>query len=169
MGDLLEPLLLGGLGKALIVVIPLLILVVLCRAQMLEQFGVELDRIGAVDPQIFSGDALEQVIKDLGVGPLLVGGKGKDPLNDLQVLFLGQSGGKGIPVAGLTLAGKGPQQVEPGLALFKGNGHTAFLLFYEYGKYVHLRGRLCATGAGLTPGAGCGGFLTLPAAFPAAA
>ena len=123
MGDLGEALLLGHVGEAGVVVLPLLVLVVLGGPQVLHQGGVEVHGIGAVDGDVLPGALLQVVVEGLGVGPLLVGGEGKDGLDDLQAVLLGQTGGEGIAVAGLALTGKGSEDVAFGLAVFKGNGH----------------------------------------------
>ena len=69
--------------------------------------------------QICSGPVLQGV-----VGLLLLGGEGKDPLQGVETLALGQPRGEGVAVAGLALPGKGTHQVQPGLAVGKGKGHT---------------------------------------------
>ena len=52
-------------------------------AQVLQGRGIEVDGIGAVNGDVLSGEGLKVVIKDFGVGPLLVGGEEKDLLDDL--------------------------------------------------------------------------------------
>ena len=64
------------------------------------------------------------------MGPLLVGGEGEHRLDHMQVLPLGQSGGKGVAVAGLALSRKGAQQVLMGLTLGKVDGHVRSLPFH---------------------------------------
>ena len=66
-----------------VVVLPLLVFVVLGGAQVLQGRGIEVDGIGAVNGDVLSGEGLKVVIKDFGVGPLLVGGEEKDLLDDL--------------------------------------------------------------------------------------
>ena len=60
-----------------------LVFVVLGGAQVLQGCGIEVDGIGAVNGDVLSREGLKVVIKDFGVGPLLVGGEEKDLLDDL--------------------------------------------------------------------------------------
>ena len=83
LANLGEALLHGNLGKTGIVVLPLLVFVVLGGAQVLQGCGIEVDGIGAVNGDVLSREGLKVVIKDFGVGPLLVGGEEKDLLDDL--------------------------------------------------------------------------------------
>ena len=123
VGDLGEALLLGHVGKAGVIVLKLLVLVVLGRPKMLQQRGVQVDGVAAVDGDVLPGELGKLVVENLGVGQLLVGGEGKHRLNDVQVVLFGHTGGEGVAVPGLALSGKGPEKVLLGLALSKFNGH----------------------------------------------
>ena len=90
---------------------------------MVQNVREQLHGVGAVHLERLAGHLLQQVVEHLGVGLLLVGGEGEHALQHVEVLLPGQPGGEGVAVAGLALAGEGPHQVEPGLALVKGNGH----------------------------------------------
>ena len=91
---------------------------------MLEHIGPQLHRVGAVNGDVLAGDGLELVVKNLGVGLLLHGGEGEHPFNHRELFLFGQTGGKGVAVPGLALPGEGAEQVDAGLALFKGNGQN---------------------------------------------
>ena len=123
VGNLREPLLLGGSGKARVVVVPLLVLIVLGRAKVVQNVGKQLYGVGAVHLKVLTGHLLQQVVEHLGVGPFLVRGEGEHALQYIQVLPSGQSGCEGVAVAGLTLAGKGPHEIESGFTLCKISGH----------------------------------------------
>ena len=97
----------GRSWKARVVVVPLLVLIVLGRAKVVQNVGKQLYGVGAVHLKVLTGHLLQQVVEHLGVGPFLVRGEGEHALQYIQVLPPGQSGCEGVAVAGLTLAGKG--------------------------------------------------------------
>lgn len=140
VGDLGEALLLGHMGKAGVVVLILLILVVLSGPEVLQHRGVEVQGVGAVNGHVLPGELGKLVVKYLGVAQLLAGGEGEHRLDDIEVIFLGQPGGEGVAVPGLALSGESAEQIFLGLALGKGNGHGDTLLMYG-GWVQHAQGQ----------------------------
>ena len=59
LGDLGKALLPGHIGKVGIVVLPLLVLVVLGGAQMLQHTGEDVHRVSAVDLDVLAGEGLQ--------------------------------------------------------------------------------------------------------------
>ncbi len=112
----------GGLGEAVVVVLPLLVLVVLGGAQVIQHPGADVHRVGAVHLDGLAGTVLQGGVELLGVDPLLLGGEEEHPLDDGQPRLVGHPGGDGVAVSGLALPGEGPHEIFPGLAAEKGLG-----------------------------------------------
>ena len=117
-----EILLHGGAGEGGVIVLPLLVLVVLGGAQVVQQVRVQVHGVGAVDLDRLAPQAVELLIKLLRMFLLLVRGEEEQGPDDLQAAFVGDARGEGVPVSGLALAGEGPHQVFFGLAVQKGIG-----------------------------------------------
>ena len=117
--DQIEALLVGNPGEFGVVVLKLLVLVVAGGAEQVQGLVRQVDGIIAVDGDVLPGGGQQQVVKYLGVGPLLVGGELEHPGGHLQLFLPGGGGGDGVAVAGLALPGEGAHQVFPGLALHK--------------------------------------------------
>ena len=136
-GHLGEALLPGGLGEAGVDGVELLKFVMLGHAEELRHVVGQVHGVAAVDVDGLPGRFLHVVVENLGVLLLLVGGEGKNGLQNVELLLLAEAGGEGVAVPGLALSGKGPHQVFQGLALFEVFGHenTASLLL-KYGGSI---------------------------------
>ena len=115
--DEVKALLVGDPGELGVVVLKLLVLVVPGGLQQVHRLIRQVDGVVTVNGDVLPCGGQKQVVKHLGVGPLLIGGELKDPGHRLHLLLPGGGGGDGVAVAGLALPGKGAHQVFTGLAL----------------------------------------------------
>ena len=132
-GNLREPLLLGLLGKGGVDVAVLVHLMVPGQLQQLQRLLAQINRVVGGEGYVFASPLNQMVVEDLPVLLLLSGGVEENGLQHLQPAALADLGGKGVAVSGLALAGKGPQQVFFGCAVFQLHRFGSFpILGYLY-------------------------------------
>ena len=98
------------------------------QLQQLERLVRQVDGIVGGDGHIVAAALLEVVIEDFRVLLLLPGGIEENLLQNLQVLFLTDAGGKGVAVPRLALSGKGAEQILLGDAVFQIHCVAPFLM-----------------------------------------
>ena len=103
------------------------------QLQQRQRLVRQVDGIVGGDGDVLAPALLEVVVEDLRVLLLLSGGVEENGLQHLQPAALADLGGKGVAVSGLALAGKGPQQVFFGCAVFQLHRFGSFpILGYLY-------------------------------------